>query len=168
MLDFFFDKRGLNPRRRDTWSLRARPARRRKKKQHEKKTTERRDTPLSLLPHAFDSSFRRRIRQTSLRRGYGLAGQPSLGLVEAAVSPAHLILRRSGFAKLQHDSCCSGRIPILHPSIACARLRLVAKTLLMATLLHALMALVLCNFRFASFFEGAHSVFQICEPDSTI
>jgi hypothetical protein len=43
-------------------------------------------------------------------------------------------------------------------------LRLVAETLLMATLLHALAALVLGNFRFASFFEGAHSGFQIREP----
>jgi hypothetical protein len=34
----------------------------------------------------------------------------------------------------------------------------------MATLLHALAALVLGNFRFASFFERAHSVFQIREP----
>ncbi len=39
---------------------------------------------------------------------------------------------------------------------------LVAETLLMATLLHALAALVLGNFRFASFFERAHSGF----PDS--
>ena len=41
---------------------------------------------------------------------------------------------------------------------------LVAETLLMATLLHALAALVLGNFRFASFFERAHSGFQIREP----
>ena len=34
----------------------------------------------------------------------------------------------------------------------------------MATLLHALAALVLGNFRFASFFERAHSGFQIREP----
>jgi hypothetical protein len=34
----------------------------------------------------------------------------------------------------------------------------------MATLLHALAALVFGNFRFASFFERAHSVFQIREP----
>ena len=34
----------------------------------------------------------------------------------------------------------------------------------MATLLHALAALVLGNFRFAPFFERAHSVFQIREP----
>jgi len=40
-----------------------------------------------------------------------------------------------------------------------ARLCLVAETLLMATLLHALAALVLGNFRLASFFERAHSVF---------
>lgn len=33
----------------------------------------------------------------------------------------------------------------------------------MATLLHALAALVLGNFRFASFFERAHSDFQIRE-----
>lgn len=39
-------------------------------------------------------------------------------------------------------------------------LRLVAETLLMATLLHALAALVLGNFRFASFFERAHSGFS--------
>ncbi len=45
-----------------------------------------------------------------------------------------------------------------------ARLCLVAETLLMATLLHALAALVLGNFRFASFFERAHSVFRIREP----
>jgi hypothetical protein len=44
------------------------------------------------------------------------------------------------------------------------RLRLIAETLLMATLLHALAALVLGNFRFASFFERAHSGFQIREP----
>ena len=37
---------------------------------------------------------------------------------------------------------------------------LVAETLLMATLLHALAALVLGNFRFASFFERAHSGFS--------
>jgi len=43
-------------------------------------------------------------------------------------------------------------------------LRLVAETLLVATLLHALAALVLGNFRFASFFERAHSGFQIREP----
>ena len=41
---------------------------------------------------------------------------------------------------------------------------LIAETLLMATLLHALAALVLGNFRFASFFERAHSDFQIREP----
>ena len=41
---------------------------------------------------------------------------------------------------------------------------LVAETLLMATLLHALAALVLGNFRFASFFERAHSDFRIREP----
>ena len=41
---------------------------------------------------------------------------------------------------------------------------LVAETLLVATLLHALAALVLGNFRFASFFERAHSDFQIREP----
>src|SRR5205823_3961388 len=76
MLGLFLDRRGWNPRRRDTWSL---GARRRKKNQHEKKTPERRDTPVSLLPHTLDSSFPRRIRQTSLRRGYGLAGQPSAG-----------------------------------------------------------------------------------------
>jgi hypothetical protein len=34
----------------------------------------------------------------------------------------------------------------------------------MATLLHALAALVLGNFRFTSFFERAHSDFQIREP----
>jgi len=34
----------------------------------------------------------------------------------------------------------------------------------MATLPHALAALVLCNFRFASFLERAHSDFQIREP----
>jgi hypothetical protein len=34
----------------------------------------------------------------------------------------------------------------------------------MATLLHALAALVLGNFRFASFFERAHSGFLIREP----
>jgi hypothetical protein len=34
----------------------------------------------------------------------------------------------------------------------------------MATLLHALAALVLGNFRFASFFERAHSDFRIREP----
>ncbi len=34
----------------------------------------------------------------------------------------------------------------------------------MAILLHALAALVLGNFRLASFFERAHSGFQICEP----
>ena len=34
----------------------------------------------------------------------------------------------------------------------------------MATLSHALAALVLGNFRFASFLERAHSAFQICEP----
>ena len=39
----------------------------------------------------------------------------------------------------------------------------VTKTLFVATLLHALAALVFSNFRFASFFERAHSVFQICE-----
>lgn len=41
---------------------------------------------------------------------------------------------------------------------------LVAETLLMATLLHALAALVLGNFRFASFFERAHSDLRIREP----
>ena len=40
------------------------------------------------------------------------------------------------------------------------RLRLIAETLLMTTLLHALAALVLGNFRFASFFERAHSDFS--------
>jgi len=39
----------------------------------------------------------------------------------------------------------------------------VTKTLFVATLLHALAALVFSNFRFASFFERAHSGFQICE-----
>jgi hypothetical protein len=34
----------------------------------------------------------------------------------------------------------------------------------MAILFHALAALVLGNLRFASFFERAHSVFQIREP----
>jgi hypothetical protein len=34
----------------------------------------------------------------------------------------------------------------------------------MATLLHALAALVLGNFGFASFFERAHSGFQVREP----
>jgi hypothetical protein len=34
----------------------------------------------------------------------------------------------------------------------------------MATLLHTLAALVLGNFRFASFFERAHAGFQIREP----
>ena len=43
-------------------------------------------------------------------------------------------------------------------------LRPIAETLLMATLLHALAALVLGNFRLASFFERAHSGFQIREP----
>ena len=38
----------------------------------------------------------------------------------------------------------------------------------MAILLHALAALVLGNFRLASFFERAHSGFRIREPDSTI
>jgi hypothetical protein len=42
-------------------------------------------------------------------------------------------------------------------------LRLIAETLFVATLPHALAALVLGNFRFASFLERAHSVFQICE-----
>jgi len=45
------------------------------------------------------------------------------------------------------------------PALRCA-LCLVAETLLMATLLHALAALVLGNFRFASFFERAHSGFS--------
>ena len=58
-------------------------------------------------------------------------------------------------------------ITLLHysstPALRCA-LCLVAETLLMATLLHALAALVLGNFRFASFFERAHSDFQIREP----
>jgi hypothetical protein len=40
----------------------------------------------------------------------------------------------------------------------------VTETLFVATLLHALAALVFSNFRFASFFERAHSGFQICEP----
>ena len=39
----------------------------------------------------------------------------------------------------------------------------VTETLFVATLLHALAALVFSNFRFASFFERAHSGFQICE-----
>jgi hypothetical protein len=43
-------------------------------------------------------------------------------------------------------------------------LRLVTETLLMATLLHALAALVFRNFRFAPFFERAHSGFQFREP----
>jgi hypothetical protein len=38
----------------------------------------------------------------------------------------------------------------------------------MTILLHALAALVFGNLRFASFFERAHSGFQIREPDSTI
>ena len=38
----------------------------------------------------------------------------------------------------------------------------------MAILPHALAALVLGNFRLASFFERAHSGFRIREPDSTI
>ena len=54
-------------------------------------------------------------------------------------------------------------ITLLHYSstaaLRCA-LCLVAETLLMATLLHALAALVLGNFRFASFFERAHSGFS--------
>jgi len=58
-------------------------------------------------------------------------------------------------------------IPLLHysipPALRCA-LCLVAETLLMATLLHALAALVLGNFRLASFFERAHSGFSDCEP----
>ena len=49
------------------------------------------------------------------------------------------------------------------PALRCA-LCLVAETLLMATLLHALAALVLGNFRLASFFERAHSGFSDCEP----
>jgi hypothetical protein len=53
------------------------------------------------------------------------------------------------------------RITLLHYSSTplSRALRLVAETLLMATLLHALAALVLGNFRFASFFERAHSDF---------
>jgi hypothetical protein len=47
-------------------------------------------------------------------------------------------------------------------------LRLVTKTLFMAILLHPLAALVLRNIRLTSFFERAHSDFQIREPDSTI
>jgi hypothetical protein len=50
-----------------------------------------------------------------------------------------------------------------HTPLSCA-LRLVAKTLLMTTLLHTLAALVLGNFRFTSFFKRAHSGFQIREP----
>jgi hypothetical protein len=38
----------------------------------------------------------------------------------------------------------------------------------MAILLHALAALVLGNFRLASFFERAHPGFSIASPDSTI
>jgi hypothetical protein len=38
----------------------------------------------------------------------------------------------------------------------------------MATLLHALAALVLGNFRFASFFERSHSGFRFASRDSTI
>jgi hypothetical protein len=48
-------------------------------------------------------------------------------------------------------------------TLRCRALCLVAETLLMTTLLHALAALVLGDFRFASFFERAHSVFQIRE-----
>jgi hypothetical protein len=56
--------------------------------------------------------------------------------------------------------------PLLHYSSTplSRALCLVAETLLMATLLHAFAALVLGNFRFASFFERAHSGFQIREP----
>ena len=52
--------------------------------------------------------------------------------------------------------------PLLRLSIPAAlrcALCLVTETLLMATLLHALAALVLGNFRLASFFERAHSGF---------
>ena len=42
-------------------------------------------------------------------------------------------------------------------------LRLVAETLFMTTLLHALAALVLGNFRFPPFFERAHSDFENSE-----
>ena len=43
-------------------------------------------------------------------------------------------------------------------------LRLVPETLLVSMRFHALAALVFGNFRFASFFERAHSDFQIDEP----
>src|SRR5205823_9135894 len=54
------------------------------------------------------------------------------------------------------------------PSRRNRALRLIAETLFMAILPHALAALVLGNLRLASFFERAHSGFRIREPDSTI
>jgi hypothetical protein len=46
---------------------------------------------------------------------------------------------------------------------SCLLLKLVPQTLFMPVRLHAFAALVFGNFCFSSFFERAHSEFQICE-----
>jgi hypothetical protein len=53
-------------------------------------------------------------------------------------------------------------------TLALAALRLISEALLVPMRLHAFAALMLGNFRFASFFERAHSDLKFASSDSTI
>jgi hypothetical protein len=97
---------------------------------------------LSPLTHASNVSLRSNLRK------------PALEAFEAMAFTQSLFELRVGRPVLDVGD---------FQTLALAALRLISEALLVPMRLHAFAALMLGNFRFASFFERAHSDFQIRE-----
>ena len=122
-----------------------------------KEQTEAASQPTSGVPSWYKITFRERVRQTST------GWQPQRSERPLAAEWSCVVTQRNSIFHALSPLVCNCPSRTLSGSFTACALHLVTETLLVPMLPHAFAALVLGDFCFSSFFERAHSDFQICE-----